>query len=333
MNQSLSISFVVPVFNRPDEMQELLQSLSLQTDTDFEIIVVEDGSTNKSDDVCSSFSDRLNIQYFFKENSGPGLSRNYGVERASGNYCIFVDSDCVIPSFYVERVRAFLLKNPVDAFGGPDAADENFSNLQKAINYAMTSFFTTGGIRGSSEKLEKFHPRSFNMGITKEVYEKTGGFPTIRFAYAKAAGEDLDLSIQILKMGFKTALISDAFVYHKRRTSLKQFARQVYNFGVARITISKRHPKTLKILHFAPALFVIGSLFLLLLSILIHALFFVPLLIYMLVVFTDASVQNRSLSIGSLAVMTSFVQLFGYGLGFIKAYFIQHVLEKKMFID
>jgi glycosyltransferase involved in cell wall biosynthesis len=333
MSQSVSISFVVPVFNRPDEMQELLQSLSLQTDTDFEIIVVEDGSTNKSEDVCHSFSDSLNIRYFFKENTGPGLSRNYGVERASGNYCIFVDSDCVIPTFYVERVRAFLLENPVDAFGGPDAADESFSNLQKAINYAMTSFFTTGGIRGSSEKLEKFHPRSFNMGITKEVYEKTGGFPTIRFAYAKAAGEDLDLSIQILKMGFKTALISDAFVYHKRRTSLKQFARQVYNFGIARITISKRHPKTLKILHFAPALFVFGSLFLSLLGILIHALFFVPLLIYILVVFIDASLQNRSLQIGSLSVVTSFVQLFGYGWGFLKAYLIQHVLGRKMFKD
>lgn len=333
MRESVSISFVVPVFNRPDEMQELLQSLSFQTDTDFEVIVVEDGSTKKSEDVCRSFSDRLNIRYFFKENTGPGLSRNYGVERASGNYCVFVDSDCVIPSFYVERIRAFLLKNPVDAFGGPDAADESFSNLQKAINYAMTSFFTTGGIRGSSEKLEKFHPRSFNMGISKEVFEKTGGFPTIRFAYAKAAGEDLDLSIQILKMGFKTALISDAFVYHKRRTSLKQFARQVYNFGVARITISKRHPKTLKILHFAPALFVIGSLFLSLLGILVNVLFLVPLLFYILVVFIDASLQNRSVHIGSISVLTSLVQLFGYGVGSLHAFFIQYLLGRKMFTD
>lgn len=333
MRNDLSISFVVPVFNRPDEMQELLQSLAQQSDSEFEVIVVEDGSTNKSDNLCKSFSEQLNIRYFFKENTGPGLSRNYGVERAKGNYCIFVDSDCVIPSFYVERVRIFLQKNPVDAFGGPDAADESFSNLQKAINYAMTSFFTTGGIRGSSEKLEKFHPRSFNMGITKAVYEKTGGFPTIRFAYAKAAGEDLDLSIQILKMGFKTALISEAFVFHKRRTSLKQFARQVYNFGIARITISRRHPNTLKLLHFAPSLFLIGTLLFILLGLFVSNLFCLPILSYLIIVFIDASLKNQSLIIGGLSVMTSLVQLFGYGWGFLQAFWIQQVLGKQMFAE
>lgn len=326
----VKIAFVVPVFNRPDEMRELLESLCQQSDTDFEIVVVEDGSTEKSDLICQQFSDRLQIQYYFKENTGPGLSRNYGIERASANYCIFVDSDCVIPPQYVATVKRFLSKNPVDAFGGPDAADESFSNLQKAINYAMTSFFTTGGIRGSSEKLEKFHPRSFNMGITKAVYAKTGGFPTIRFAYAKAAGEDLDLSIQIIKSGFKTALISEAYVFHKRRTSLKQFLRQVYNFGIARITISKRHPESLKWVHFAPSIFLLGAVFLLISS-LFTWFFILPLLFFALLVFLDSSFKNRSASIGTLSVLTSFYQLFGYGFGFLKAFWIQRVLNRKMF--
>jgi len=326
----VKISFVVPVYNRPDEMRELLESLTKQHDSDFEIVVVEDGSTNKSDVLCREFTNKLNLQYFFKENTGPGLSRNYGIERASGMYCLFVDSDCVIPPQYVETVKRFLSENPVDAFGGPDAADDNFSNLQKAINYAMTSFFTTGGIRGSSEKIEKFHPRSFNMGITKAVYEKTGGFPTIRFAYAKAAGEDLDLSMQIIKAGFKTALIPEAYVFHKRRTSLQQFLKQVYNFGIARITISKRHPEALKWVHFAPSIFLIGSVLLGMLSVLSWY-FILPILLYAILVFVDSSLKNRSASIGALSVITSFYQLYGYGFGFLKAYWIQRVLGRKMF--
>jgi glycosyltransferase involved in cell wall biosynthesis len=332
MNQEkLKISFVIPVFNRPDEMLELLQSLSKQTDSDFEVIVVEDGSTKKSDSICEQFSQSLNLSYFYKENSGPGLSRNFGVERASGWYCIFVDSDCVLPEFYVHRIRQFLKKNPVDAFGGPDAADQNFNKLQKAINYAMTSFFTTGGIRGTSEQLEKFHPRSFNMGITQEVYRKTGGFPSMRFAYAKAAGEDLDLSIQIMKLGFRTALIAEAFVFHKRRTSLEQFMRQVYNFGIARVTISIRHPEALKWVHFAPVSFLFLSIFCLFFGCVFHVAFLLPLLSFVLLIFIDASLRNKSLSIGLLAIITSFVQLFGYGFGFMKSFWIQRVLKKNMF--
>ena len=328
--QEIKLSFVVPVFNRPEEMRELLESLASQSDSDFEVIVVEDGSNEKSDLLCNEFQNKLNIQYFFKENSGPGLSRNYGIERATGNYCIFVDSDCVIPPQYTETVKAFLKQNPVDAFGGPDAADHNFSKLQKAINYAMTSFFTTGGIRGSSEAIEKFHPRSFNMGITKEVYEKTGGFPSIRFAYAKAAGEDLDLSIQIMKMGFKTALIPEAYVFHKRRTSIKQFLRQVYNFGIARITISQRHPESLKWVHFAPSFFLIGSL-LSIIAGLFSSIFGLLIFLYALLVFLDSSAKNNSFSIGSISVLTSFIQLYGYGFGFLKAFWIQRILKKKMF--
>ena len=330
-SKNIQISLIVPVFNRPDEVDELLLSLSKQEDPDFELIIVEDGSTISAAPICEKYKDQLHIQYFYKENTGPGLSRNYGVERASGEYCIFLDSDCVIPPQYIKVVREFLSKNQVDAFGGPDAADEHFSVLQKAINYAMTSFFTTGGIRGGGEKLEKFHPRSFNMGITKEVYEKTGGFPTIRFAYAKAAGEDLDLSIQIIKNGFKTALISDAFVYHKRRTSLKQFARQVYNFGIARITISKRHPESLKTLHFAPAVFTIGVGLLLLLSIFASLKFLIPILFYTGIVMVDSLLKNQNIKVTAWSVVTSFVQLIAYGIGFLQAFWMQKILNKKMF--
>jgi GT2 family glycosyltransferase len=231
----------------------------------------------------------------------------------------------------MERVKSFLGKNQVDAFGGPDAADGSFNILQKSINYAMTSFLTTGGIRGSSEKIEKFHPRSFNMGISKEVFLKTGGFPTIRFAYAKAAGEDLDLSIQIIKLGFKTALIPDAFVYHKRRTSLQQFFKQVFNFGIARITISKRHPESLKLVHFAPALLLVVALILLLLSVFKNGLFLLPILLFVAMIFIDSTIKNRSIYIGFVSVVTSLCQITGYGYGFIIAFWKQRILKKTMF--
>lgn len=328
---SLKISLIVPVFNRPDEVKELLQSLTQQEDKNFELLIIEDGSTESCSSICANYAHQLNLHYFFKENTGPGLSRNYGVERANGDFYIFLDSDCVIPSQYIKVVRKFLTRNNIDAFGGPDAADENFSVLQKAINYAMTSFFTTGGIRGGSEQLEKFHPRSFNMGITKEVYNQTGGFQPIRFAYSKAAGEDLDFSIQVLKKGFKTALISEAFVYHKRRTSLKQYARQVYNFGIARITISKRHPETLKILHFAPAIFTVGTTVSILLSIFASIGFLLPLMIFAILVFMDSLLTNKNLQVAAWSMIASFIQLIAYGLGFLEAFWKQKVLGKTMF--
>jgi glycosyltransferase involved in cell wall biosynthesis len=330
MQREFKLSLIVPVYNRPDEVLELLQSLANQNDKDFELIVVEDGSSVPCEDICNQFKGEFPIQYFFKENTGPGLSRNYGMEKAVGDYCIFLDSDCVLPPQYIQEVRSFLMTNPVDAFGGPDAADKGFSHNQKAINYAMTSFFTTGGIRGASEKLEKFHPRSFNMGITKEVYEKTGGFPNIRYAYTKAAGEDLDFSIQILKAGFKTALIPKAFVYHKRRASVQQFARQVYNFGIARITISKIHPESLKLLHFAPAIFTIGSLGLIILSVMFSFWFMMPWALFLLLVFVDSWLKNKNYEVAYLSMTTSLIQLFAYGLGFMQAFFIQRILGRKM---
>lgn len=326
--QDLTFSIIVPVYNRPSEIEELLESLNAQTNKDFEIVIVEDGSTEKSDEVIERYKDSLAIRYFYKENTGPGISRNYGYDRAAGNYCIFLDSDCILPPQYFECVVKALDENYVDTFGGPDKAHESFTNLQKAINYSMTSFFTTGGIRGGGEKLDKFYPRSFNMGFSREVYDATGGFPSVRFAKAKAAGEDMDLSITIKKMGFSTALFKEAYVYHKRRTSWKQFQRQVANFGYARITIYKRHPESLKWLHFIPAIFVIGLLGLFVFSAILSPLFLLAIAFHVVMLFLDSSIRNKSLVIGAMSVVTSYIQLVGYGIGFMKAFW-NHVILKK----
>ena len=321
----MKISLIIPVFNRPEETGELLQSLSLQTDLDFEVIIVEDGSTLSSEPVVEKYRDLLNISYYFKENSGPGPSRNFACEKASGSYVIFLDSDCVLPEGYVQIVRETLESNFTDAFGGPDQAHKDFTNFQKAINFSMTSFLTTGGIRGGNEKMEKFHPRSFNMGFSKEVFDLTGGFSTMRF------GEDVDLSIRILEKGFTTQLIRDAYVYHKRRTNLRLFFKQVYNSGIARINLQLRHPGTLKLVHSLPALFTLGVILLLLLSFLVSIFFAVPILFHMLLLFLSATLKNKSLSIGLLAVVTSYTQLFAYGCGFLNAFWRRMILGRDEF--
>jgi len=321
----VKISLIIPVFNRPEETRELLQSLSLQTDQEFEVIIVEDGSTLSSEPVVENYRDHLNISYFFKENSGPGPSRNFGCEKASGSYVIFLDSDCVLPEGYIQIVRENLEKNYTDAFGGPDQAHKDFTNFQKAINFSMTSFLTTGGIRGGNEKMEKFHPRSFNMGLSKEVFDHTGGFSTMRF------GEDVDLSIRLLEKGFTTQLIRDAYVYHKRRTNLRLFFKQVYNSGIARINLRLRHPGTLKLVHALPALFTLGVILLLLLSILVSIFFTVPILVHMLLLFLGAALKNKSLIIGLLAVLTSYTQFFAYGFGFLNALWRRLILGRDEF--
>jgi glycosyltransferase involved in cell wall biosynthesis len=318
----VDISFIIPVFNRPAEVEELLRSLSLQSDKEFEVIVVEDGSTLSSEAVVENYRNQLNISYFYKENSGPGLSRNYGCERAKGQYVIFLDSDCVLPEGYYKTVEEALKVNYTDAFGGPDRAHTDFTIFQKAINYSMTSFLTTGGIRGGNEKMGKFHPRSFNMGFSKKVFEATGGFSSMRF------GEDVDLSIRILKQGFNTQLIRGAFVFHKRRTTLRRFFKQVYNSGIARINLHKRHPGTLKLVHAAPALFTLGVLALAVLSLALSAWFALPVLVHMLLLFFSAAVKNQSISIGLLAVITSYTQLFGYGCGFLNAFWNRMILGR-----
>ena len=309
----MRFSVIVPVFNRPREVEELLESLAAQTVRDFEVVIVEDGSRLKSDAVAGRFSERLQIRYFFKPNSGPGLSRNFGFERAGGNYGIFLDSDCVLPAGYMETVRNDLVNKYSDAYGGPDRAHRSFTNLQKAINYSMTSFLTTGGIRGGGERLDRFYPRSFNMGYSRNVFEKTGGFAEMRF------GEDIDMSIRILENGFTTRLIREASVYHKRRTNLKQFFKQVFNSGIARINLYKRHRFSLKMVHMAPAAFTLGVAALVLLAVFVSKYFLFPLLLHVAIIFTDSAIRNRSIVVALLSVITSYFQLFGYGTGFLWA--------------
>lgn len=319
------ISFIIPVFNRPKEVDELLESMVRQTEQGFEVVIVEDGSSVPCSSVCEQFQDKLDLKYFFKPNSGPGLSRNYGSERASGDYLIFLDSDCILPENYFKIVNRALIENYIDAFGGPDNAHADFTILQKAINYSMTSFLTTGGIRGVNEKLEKFHPRSFNMGYSVEVFRKTKGFASIRF------GEDIDMSIRIMENGFKTRLIKEAFVYHKRRTNFRQFFKQVFNSGIARINLYKRHPQSLKAVHLAPALFTVGCIALLILSLCCSWLFLLPIAFHMFLIFLDSSIKNKSFLIGSISILTSYIQLFGYGTGFITAVWKRLILKKKEF--
>jgi glycosyltransferase involved in cell wall biosynthesis len=322
MKEEPKYSIIIPVYNRPLEINELLQSLTQQTYTDFEVIIVEDGSIESSEDIVIQFIKKLTIKYYFKANGGPGLARNYGAEHASGAYLIFFDSDCIIPNNYLDTLNSHLDKTPVDAFGGPDMAHPSFTNIQKAISYSMTSFFTTGGIRGSKETMDKFYPRSFNMGITKAVYQKTGGFSTMRF------GEDIDFSLRILDNGFKTKLFRDAKVYHKRRGDFKKFFKQVFNSGVARINLFKRHPKSLKIVHTFPSIFTLGILFLIGISF-ISFYFLLPILVYIFIIFFDSLFKNKSIKVSLLSIIASFTQLVGYGAGFLTGFWNRIILRKQ----
>lgn len=337
----MKYSIIVPVYNRPDEVDELLGSLTEQTEKDFEVIIVEDGSSVTCEKVCNGYKATLDIHYFMKENSGPGQSRNYGVARAKGEYVIILDSDVVLPPGYIESISDELEKAPADAFGGPDKAHSSFTDIQKAISYSMTSFFTTGGIRGSKKKkLDKFYPRSFNMGVRRNVYNKLGGFSKMRF------GEDIDFSIRIFKAGCKCRLFPESWVWHKRRTDFRKFFRQVYNSGIARINLYKKYPESLKLVHLLPMVFTVGVLSLVVISavgrVLMHyddidrwywlcAGPWLPILAYCLLIFVDSSRQNRSLKIGLESIAASFVQLMGYGFGFIEAWWKRCVLGKDEF--
>ena len=394
----MKYSIIIPVYNRPDEVDELLESLCRQTVTDFEVLVVEDGSQRDCKAVVDKYTDRLDVKYFMKPNSGPGQSRNYGAERANGEWLIILDSDVVLPEGYLaavdkriknEEIRikneelriksydypaadhsrpesnhnsSFLTLNssllPLNshfaAFGGPDTSHPSFSPVQKAISYSMTSFFTTGGIRGGKAKLDKFYPRSFNMGIRRDVYLALGGFSKMRF------GEDIDFSYRIVEAGYKPQLFPDAWVWHKRRTDFKKFFRQVYNSGIARINLMKRHPGTLKLVHLLPTVFTLGVIACIMLFALGAALYIegewldaynlrptddmhqgvgfvfcilalLPLLFYSLVIFIDSTIRNRSLWVGLLSIPAAFVQLTGYGLGFIESWWKRCILKKDEF--
>lgn len=337
-------SFVIPVFNRPDEVDELLNSLTQQKQKDFEVIIVEDGSTLSSQMVCERYKNQLAIHYYYKENSGPGQSRNYGVERAKGDYVIILDSDVVLPDDYLVTVDQELKRQPADAFGGPDAAHPSFTPIQKAISYSMTAFFTTGGIRGGKKKMDKFYPRSFNMGIKKEVYQQLKGFSKMRF------GEDIDFSIRIFKAGLACRLFPEAWVWHKRRTDFRKFFRQVYNSGIARINLYKKYPESLKPVHLLPMIFTVGVLFLLVcmtVGILLHLfatstllqntgcglliLSLLPLLLYAFAIFCESAWLFKSVKIGFLSIIAAFTQLMGYGFGFIEAWWKRCVKGKDEF--
>ena len=350
----MKYSIVIPVYNRPDEVDELLSSLLSQSFQDFEVIVVEDGSKITCREVCDKYTGKLCLSYFMKPNSGPGQSRNYGAERANGEYLLILDSDVVLPKDYLQAIEDELNTLPCEAFGGPDASHPSFTPVQKAISYSMTSFFTTGGIRGGKAKLDKFYPRSFNMGIRRDVYQTLGGFSKMRF------GEDIDFSYRICEAGYKPRLFPQAWVWHKRRTDFRKFFRQVFNSGIARINLEKRHPGTMKLVHMLPMVFTVGVIGLVLLFILGLSMYFYgewldannlrptdnmhqgvgfcfciialfPLLLYSFIIFIDSSIKNRSFWVGILSIPAAFVQLMGYGLGFLKAWWKRIVLKQDEF--
>ncbi len=321
MSTQLNFSLIVPVYNRPEEVEELLESLAKQTDKDFEVLMIEDGSSLPCKDVCEKYSNELNIIYHFKPNSGPGPSRNFGMEQANGNYFIIFDSDCLIPPQYLENVRKELGLKYVDCFGGPDAAHPSFSDTQKSINYVMTSFLTTGGIRGGNEALGKFQPRSFNMGISKEVYLKVGGYGKIH------PGEDPDLSFRIWNAGFKTTLIKNAFVYHKRRIDFPKFSKQVYKFGVVRVILNKWHPGTSKITYWFPTVFSLVFSLLIVGGVQFPIFTFLALA-YLVLLFGDCLLRTKSVIIALGAVFAALIQFYSYGWGFIKAQWVINIQKK-----
>jgi glycosyltransferase involved in cell wall biosynthesis len=321
----MKYSIIVAVYNRPDELRELLESLTTQTYTDFEVVIVEDGSSIPSKDVCSDYSGKLQISYFVKDNSGPGPSRNYGCRRASGDYFMFIDSDCTVPPHYMQSIDDAVSAKKLDAFGGPDREHTSFTPTQKAISYAMTSLLTTGGIRGGKVRVGgAFHPRSFNMGISREIFNETDGFSKMRF------GEDVEFSIRMMNGGYNVQLIPEAWVYHKRRTDLKKFFKQVHNSGIARINITLRHPNTLKLTHFFPSAFTMMLLIALYTTIATpHG--WVTLLVpglYTLGVFLEGSIKYRSPLLGVRCIAAAYVQLVSYGTGFIRGIIWRIVLNK-----
>ena len=331
----MKYSIIVPVYNRPEEVDELLDSLTGQTLKDFEVIIVEDGSSRTCRNVCEGYAGSLDIHYYYKDNSGPGQSRNYGAERAKGDYLLILDSDVVLPESYLQAVDDELQRDICDAFGGPDKAHQSFTDTQKAISYSMTSFFTTGGIRGGKKKLDKFYPRSFNMGVKKDVYERLGGFSKMRF------GEDIDFSIRIFKADYRCRLFPEAWVWHKRRTDFRKFFRQVFNSGIARINLYKKYPESLKPVHMLPMVFTKGEEMLVLISAVgrvlmeyddVHrwywlcALPWLPILLYSGLIAIDATCKEHNVKVGLLSVPAAFIQLIGYGCGFLTAFWRRCVL-------
>jgi glycosyltransferase involved in cell wall biosynthesis len=320
---NLNFSFIIPVFNRPQEIKELLESMVVINGIDkVEIVIIEDGSTQKSDEIINTFKEKLTISYYYKENSGPGASRNYGMQRAKGNYFIILDSDCILPKQYLDEVQSSLNTKYVDCFGGPDSSHKSFSNLQKAIDFSMTSFITTGGIRGHKNAVNKFQPRSFNMGISKKAFIASGGFGRIH------PGEDPDLTIRLWKLDYKTKLIDKAYVFHKRRISFKKFFQQVNKFGLVRPILNKWHPKTSKITYWFPTVFCIGLIIAIIVSLNKRLELLYGYLLYFIVAFLVSFFKTKKLIVSLLVIPSILIQFLGYGYGFIKSYFWIHIMNK-----
>ena len=318
-------SIIIPLYNRPQEIDELLHTLTQQSYTQFEVLVVEDGSKKDAKSIVEGYQNQLDVKYYYKENEGQGFSRNYGFARAKGDFFIVFDSDCLIPADYLETVKNYLLENLLDAYGGPDGAHESFTAVQKAISYSMTSPFTTGGIRGNRKHIGRFHPRSFNMGISREVWEKSGGFILTRL------GEDIEFSIRIHSLGFKIGLIPDAVVFHKRRTDFRQFYKQLHFFGRARINIYKRFPTELKVVHFFPALFTIFLMISLVMNLFNHPVAGITnflLAVYILLIFFHSWNANKSAKVAFLSIIAAFVQLTAYGLGFMQDFWRRIIIKQ-----
>lgn len=311
---NLKFSIIIPVYNRPKEIDELLKSLIKQDFCDdFEVLVIEDGSEETSEKIVDLYKTQLDIKYFFKNNSGAGESRNFGMERASGNYFIILDSDVILPNQYMSEVKKRLEINFTDAFGGPDAAHNDFTILQKAINYSMTSILTTGGIRGKKTSIGKFQLRSFNLGISKKAFEKSQGFSKMEI------GEDIDLTFRLWENNYDTQLIEDAYVYHKRKSTIKQFFKQTFDFGKTRPILNNKYPKTAKMTFWLPSLFIIGIDFSILLTIFGYHQLSLLYCLYLFLVFIDSLIQNKNIQIAFLSIITSLTQFLGYGLGFLES--------------
>jgi len=322
---SINYSIIIPVYNRPQELEELLDSLVAQFFASiFEVIVVEDGSANTSKKVVNSYSDKLNVHYFVKDNSGPGLSRNFGMQKATGDYFIILDSDCILPSTYLQEVDAALKYNFTDTYGGKDASHPSFSNIQKAINYSMTSVLTTGGIRGHKNVASKFQPRSFNMGLSKIAFEKTNGFGSQRF------GEDIDLSFRLLQNGFESQFIEKAFVYHKRRTTWMSFFKQTFNFGAARPISNVQHSTTSKITYWFPILFMVGLLFSIIVYFFNFKIFLYGYILYFILIFFGSLIESKNPFVAITSMYATLVQFLGYGLGFLRSTFRLYILKKSV---
>ena len=324
MLNTIKYSFIIPVFNRPDEIYELLESFCNQNFVDdFEIVIVEDGSTKRCNEIISVFNSKLDISYFYKDNSGPGSSRNYGMRLAKGNYFIILDSDCILPPHYLNTVHQFLETEFYHCFGGADTSNNSFSPIQQAINYTMTSLLSTGGIRGNKKSVQKFEPRSFNMGLSKEVFDKTNGFSNIH------PGEDPDLSIRVLELNYQTVFIPNAFVFHKRRITWSKFYLQISKFGLVRPILNNWHPKYAKFIFWLPTMFLLFSICSIIFSVYFkNLLFLIPLSSYLFLIVADSTMKNKSLLVGLYSLFALFIQFTAYGLSFLKSTFLINFLKR-----